>query len=160
MGDRAVPYLLPAGATRVEDAMLPFKLVAADSDGLISVCEFTLPGWSSGPVLHSHDSVDEGFLVVSGEVEMQLGDARRRAGPGDFAWVPRGTAHTFANASAEPLHVVGFATPGGIEHLFAEQWQYLAGVESPDPAVLDEMGRRHGSPTLGPPIRATNAPAE
>ena len=42
--DRSDPYLLPAGATRVEDATLPFKLVAADSDGLISVCEFTLPG--------------------------------------------------------------------------------------------------------------------
>ena len=28
--------------------MLPFKLVADDSAGLISVCEFTLPRWSSG----------------------------------------------------------------------------------------------------------------
>ena len=42
--DRSDPYLLPAGAIRVEDAMLPFKLVAADSDGLISVCESPLPG--------------------------------------------------------------------------------------------------------------------
>lgn len=38
--------------------MLPFKLVADDSGGLISVCEFTCRGWSSGPVLHRHDAVD------------------------------------------------------------------------------------------------------
>src|SRR6187200_3464623 len=144
MGDRTDPYLLPAGATRVEGAMLPFKLLAADSGGLISVCEFTLPGWSSGPVLHAHDAVDEGLFVVSGALEMQLGDERQAAAAGDFAWVPRGTAHTFASASPEPLHIVGFATPGGIEHLFAEQWQYLTSVEAPDPEVLAEMGVRHG----------------
>ena len=160
MGDRTDPFLLPAGATRVEGAMLPFKLLAADSGGLISVCEFILTGWSSGPVLHAHDAVDEGFFVVSGALEMQLGDERRTAAAGDFAWVPRGTAHTFASASPDPLHIVGFATPGGIEHLFAEQWQYLTSVEEPDPEVLAEMGVRHGAPTLGPPIRATNAPAD
>jgi mannose-6-phosphate isomerase-like protein (cupin superfamily) len=158
VGDRSDPYLLPAGATRVEGAMLPFKVVAGDSDGLISVCEFTLPGWASGPVLHAHDAVDEGFFVVSGALEMQLGDERRAAAAGDFAWVPRGTAHTFANASPEPLHVIGFATPGGIEHQFAEQWEYLTSVDEPDPQVLDEIGTRHGAPTLGPPIRATNVP--
>jgi hypothetical protein len=64
MSERAKPYLLPAGATRRERAMLPFKLVADDSGGLISVCEFAQPGWSSGPVLHRHDAVDEGFFVT------------------------------------------------------------------------------------------------
>jgi hypothetical protein len=57
------------------------------------------------------------------------------------------------------VHVVGFATPGGIEHLFAEQFEYLSSLDGPpDPAVMDEMGLRHGAPTLGPPIIATNAP--
>lgn len=96
--------------------------------------------------------------MVSGAIEMQLGDERREAAAGDFAWVPRGTAHTLANASPDPLHVIGFATPGGIEHQFAEQWQYLMSVDEPDPEVLDEIGMRHGAPTLGPPIRATNVP--
>jgi mannose-6-phosphate isomerase-like protein (cupin superfamily) len=157
--ERAKPYLLPAAATRRERAMLPFKLVADDSGGLISVCEFTLPGWSSGPVLHRHDAVDEGFFVVTGVLEFQLGDDRLVANAGDFAWVPRGTAHTFASASANPVHIVGFATPGGIEHLFAEQFEYLSALDGPpDPALMDEMGLRHGAPTLGPPITATNAP--
>jgi quercetin dioxygenase-like cupin family protein len=149
-------YLLPAGETRLEHAMVPFKVLADDSGGAISVCEFVLPAWSSGPVLHRHDAVDEGFYVVSGQLELQLGSERRPAGAGDFAWVPRGTAHTFACAGDDPVHVVAFACPGGIEHLFAEQHAYLAGLEGPpDPQVLDEMGLRHGAPTVGPPITPT-----
>jgi uncharacterized RmlC-like cupin family protein len=160
MSDRSEPFLLGAGDTRVAGAILPFKLLASDSGGLISVCEFTLPGWASGPVLHLHEDVDEGHFVVSGRLEVQLGDERLTATTGDFAWVPRGTAHAFACASPEPVHVLSFATPGGIEHLFAEQWQYLSELtEPPDPAVLAEIGRRHKAPTLGPPIRAANAPA-
>ncbi len=153
------PYLLPAGETRLANAMLPFKILAEDSDGAISVCEFVLPSWSSGPVLHRHDGVDEGFFVVSGRLEFQLDDARKPAGAGDFAWVPRGTAHTFACAGDDPVHVVAFACPGGIEHLFAEQHTYLSTLDGPpDPKVLDEMGLRHGAPALGPPITASNAP--
>lgn len=33
--------------------MLPFKVVAADSDGLLSVCELTLGPWDSGPPIRS-----------------------------------------------------------------------------------------------------------
>ena len=153
------PYVLSAGGTRLEGAMLPFKVLAEDSGGAISICEFLLPGWSSGPVLHRHDAVDEGFFVVSGRLELQLDEVRRPAGAGDFAWVPRGTAHTFACAGEDPVHVVAFACPGGIEHLFTEQHTYLAGLQGPpDPGVLEGIGLRHGSPTVGPPITARNAP--
>ncbi len=159
MVERAEPFLLTAGDTRTEGAILPFKLLARDTGGALSLCEFTLPGWAPGPVLHMHEDVDEGHFVVSGRLEVQLGEDRLTASAGDFAWVPRGTAHAFASASAESVHVLSFALPGGIEHLFAEQWQYLSAASGPpDPEVLAEIGRRHGAPTLGPPIRAAGAP--
>jgi quercetin dioxygenase-like cupin family protein len=140
--------------------MLPFKLLSDDSRGQLSICEFTFPAWSSGPVYHRHDNIDEGFVVVSGVLEFQLDGSRIAASSGDFAWVPRGTAHTFACASEDPVHVLAFATPGGIEHLFAEQWQYLAELDGslPDAVVMDEIGKQHGAETLGPPITASNAP--
>ena len=47
------------------------------------------------------------------------------------------------------VHVLALATPGGIEDLFAEQYEYLTSLDGPpDLAVLDEMGQRHGSPTV------------
>jgi mannose-6-phosphate isomerase-like protein (cupin superfamily) len=153
-------FALEPGGNRRPGAMLPFKLTADDSGGRLSVCEFTLDGWESGPVLHMHAGVDEAFFVVSGRLEAQLGEGRVQVDAGAFLWVPRGTAHSFANAGPELVHVVGMATPGGIEHLFAEQDAYFSNLQGPpDPVVLDEMGVRHGSPTLGPPIRATGAPA-
>ncbi len=160
MEDRAAPYVLAPGESRRQDAILPFKALASDTGGLLSVCEFTLGPWESGPVLHMHTSVDEGFYVVAGELELQLDDQRRQAAAGGFVWVPRGTAHAFANAGPEPLHVLALAMPGGVEELFAEQAAYFATIQGPpDPEVLDQIGVRHGAPTLGPPIRASDAPS-
>jgi mannose-6-phosphate isomerase-like protein (cupin superfamily) len=157
---RAAPYALAPGESRRHDAILPFKALASDTGGLLSVCEFTLGAWESGPVLHRHTSVDEAFYVVAGHLEAQLDDERVQAAAGGFLWVPRGTAHAFANAGPQPLHVLAVALPGGVEALFAEQAAYLASVQGPpDPQVLDQIGARHGAPTLGPPIHATNAPS-
>ena len=132
MEDRAAPCVLAAGETRRDDAILPFKALADDTGGLLSVCEFTLGGWESGPVLH-HDAVDEAFYVVAGRLEAQLDDRR--------------------------VQVLALALPGGVEELFAEQAAYLASVQGPpDPSVLDQIGVRHGAPTVGPPIRSHSAP--
>ncbi len=159
MDDRAAPYVLAAGESRRDDAILPFKALAADTGGRLSACEFTLGGWEPGPVLHKHDQVDEAFYVIRGKLEAQLGDRRVQAEAGGFLWVPRGTAPTFANAGPEPVQVLALALPGGVEELFAEQAAYLTSVKGPpDPSVLEEIGTRHGAPTLGPPIRSKDAP--
>jgi hypothetical protein len=71
-----------------------------------------------------------------------------------------GTAHAFANGGPGPLHVLALAMPGGVEELFAEQAAYFTTLQGPpDPEVLDQIGVRHGAPTLGPPIRASDAPS-
>jgi mannose-6-phosphate isomerase-like protein (cupin superfamily) len=157
--DRAAPYVLAAGETRRDDAILPFKALASDTGGLLSVCEFSLGGWETGPVLHRHDAVDEAFYVVAGRLEAQLDDQRVQVAAGGFLWVPRGTAHTFANAGPDPVHVLAprpsrrgrgaVRRAGGLPRL------------GPGPSrshVLDEIGVRHGAPTVGPPIRSENAP--
>jgi hypothetical protein len=97
--------------------------------------------------------------VVAGRLEAQLDDRRVQVAAGGFLWVPRGTAHTFANAGPDPVQVLALALPGGVEELFAERAAYLASVQGPpDPGVLDEIGVRHGAPTVGPPIRSHSAP--
>ena len=129
MNHRAAPYVLGAGQSRRDDAISPFKALASDTGGLLSAFEVTLGPWESGPVLHTHTGVDEAFYVVAGKLEAQLDDRRVQAGAGGFLWVPRGTAHSFANAGPEPVQVLALALPGGIEELFAEQAAYLSSVQ-------------------------------
>ena len=42
---------------------------------------------------HQHDDEDELFLVVRGQLVIQLRDGDVRIGPGEFYVVPRGTPH-------------------------------------------------------------------
>jgi quercetin dioxygenase-like cupin family protein len=42
---------------------------------------------------HQHDEEDELFLVVRGQLVIQLRDGDVRIGPGEFYVVPRGTPH-------------------------------------------------------------------
>jgi mannose-6-phosphate isomerase-like protein (cupin superfamily) len=161
MASSGSPFVVPPGDTRVERAILAFKASAADTHGALSVCEFRLGPWESGPVLHQHDATDEGFFVVTGILEAQLGQDRVQAPEGSFVWVPGGIAHTFANGGPEPLHVLALALPGGIEDLFTEQAAYFASLDGPpDFEVLREMGERHGAITVGPPISSREVPGE
>ncbi len=159
MSGVAEPFVVRPGQSRVDGAILPFKASAADTGGQLSVCEFKLGPWEQGPVLHKHDETDEGFYVIAGVLEAQLGEQRVQADAGSFVWVPRGIPHAFANAGPDELHVLSLVLPGGIEALFAEQATYFSNLDGPpDPVALDEMGRRHGAHTLGPPIVAEGAP--
>ena len=160
MAERAAPYLVGGGESRRDGALLPVKARAADTDGALSVCEFTFGPWDAGPVLHVHASVDEALYVVSGTLLTQLGEQRSEAGAGTFVWMPRGVGHTFSNAGPDPVRVLAIAVPGGLEEMFAEQAAYLASLQGPpDPDVLADIGARHGATTLGPPTRAAGAPA-
>jgi mannose-6-phosphate isomerase-like protein (cupin superfamily) len=160
VGGQPGAFVVPPGDTRVDGAILAFKASAADTRGALSVCEFRLGPWESGPVLHKHEATDEGFFVVSGVLEAQLGEGRVQAASGSFVWVPGGVAHAFANGGPDPLQVLALALPGGIEELFREQAAYFATLDGapPDVEVLREMGERYGAPTLGPPIRSASAP--
>jgi mannose-6-phosphate isomerase-like protein (cupin superfamily) len=159
---RADCYVLGSSEGRDVPQGLPgFKIRARDSGGLVSFFEFSLAAWESGPDLHLHVASDESFYVLSGVLEMQVGEQRHLLGAGEFAWVPRGMAHTFANAGPDAAHALTIATPGGIEDFFVEQSRYLASsAGDPDRAVLAEIRERHGGALLGPPIRARGAPRE
>ncbi|MBV9161597.1 MAG: cupin domain-containing protein [Pseudonocardiales bacterium] len=97
--------------------------------------------------------------MLSGELELQIGDERSIVSPGGFAWVPRGTPHTFANAGEVAARGITIATPGGIERMFEELAEYIASTNNrPQQGELDAIRHRHDGATLGPPIRSSRAP--
>jgi quercetin dioxygenase-like cupin family protein len=133
--------------------MVDIKAGRADTGGSVTVSEFALPAWSRGPVLHLHDAVDEALYVLTGRLDLQLGDQRLFVEAGDFVWMPHGVQHGFSCASDDEARALALALPGGLETMFREQAGYLAGAgDGLDPAELDRIGRRHGARTIGPPL--------
>ena len=70
-------------------------------------------------VWHSHDDTDELFLVIEGELTIQLRDGDVPLGPGQLYVVPRGVEHCpvatarSARCSIEPAGVVNTGDAGG-----------------------------------------------
>jgi uncharacterized cupin superfamily protein len=157
MSDRAFPFVLGPAESGGGKASTSFKVRTDDTAGLLSVFEFTLAAWESGPVLHLHKASDESFYMLSSELELQIGDERSIVSPGGFAWVPRGTPHTFANTGEAATRGTTIATPGGIERMFQELAEYVASTNGrPDQHELDAIRHRHGEATLGPMPRSLN----
>ncbi len=129
---------------------ITFKVVGEDTAGLLAFVEYEAAPGSPGTSLHSHDGHEEGFYVVEGVLDMQLGDAVLQARPGAFVFVPRHVPHAFWNAGAEPCRFVATFSPPGFERFFEEQTALLARGTPPAPSELDALARRHGLRVLGP----------
>lgn len=102
----------------------------------------------SGPPLHIHRDQDDSFFVLKGILTVQVGDELHELGPGDFATVPPGVAHTFDNIhkDQQPVTVCNLVTPGGLDALFRDM--HAAG------AFTETMRERHGLTVAGPTIGA------
>jgi mannose-6-phosphate isomerase-like protein (cupin superfamily) len=93
-------------------------LVDADATGQrLSVLSCEAPAGEAGPPLHVHPGTDELFLVQGGTLLLYADGATHRLDAGAAAFVPRGTAHTFASGPGEPVRFLTVHTPGGFEQM-------------------------------------------
>jgi mannose-6-phosphate isomerase-like protein (cupin superfamily) len=142
-GDPTIPapYALPAGdgeRIAMRGNTITLKATAASTGGVLMLSEVeAMPG--GGPPLHVHDSEDEWFYVLEGTFDIVLGDRVVRAGPGDFAFVPHGTPHRFANAGSGPARIIAAVSPGGLEDFFR-----AAGGDHRSEEMFESAGGDHG----------------
>lgn len=119
---------------------LTFKATAETTHGALTLIECdAAPG--GGPPPHVHEREDEAFYVLDGAFEIQLGDEVMRAGPGDFAFVPRGMVHRFANVGDAPARILIAFTPGGIEEFFRAAGTPASGDGPAPPLDAAEIAR-------------------
>ncbi|WP_040766018.1 cupin domain-containing protein [Tsukamurella sp. 1534] len=110
----------PAQAVDLKDKLSLFsehwspKVIARMNDYEIKVVKL-----DGEFVWHSHQDTDEMFLVLSGELEIQLRDQTVTVGPGQLYVVPRGVEHRPTASSEvhaviiEPAGVVNTGDAGG-----------------------------------------------
>lgn len=96
--------------------------------------------------MHIHPAFDETFYVLDGTLAFRLGDNTRDVSSGTVAFVPRGTAHTFANPGDQPARILVLVTPGGFERYFEELIASInAGDGVPAAEELAALRIAHGS---------------
>ncbi|MET9232400.1 cupin domain-containing protein [Lentzea sp. NPDC003310] len=107
-------------------------------------------GYNSPAHLHLDD--DETFLVLEGELRVEVGGQARAAGPGSVAFLPRNLAHAFVVTSPQARFLT-LHTPAGFEKFVVEAGTPTRPAEElpPDPAALGAMAAAYGIEIVGPP---------
>jgi mannose-6-phosphate isomerase-like protein (cupin superfamily) len=83
------------------------------------VADWSDPGTHPGrPIagLHIHHADDEAWIVLEGRLGFRVADEERSVSAGESLLVPRGTPHSYWNASSEPARYLLVMTPR-IHHL-------------------------------------------
>jgi quercetin dioxygenase-like cupin family protein len=133
------------------DTRMSVKAGGEQTNGAFMFLEWSAPA-GFGPPLHRHD---EAFYLLEGGIQVDCGDKRWRAGPGDFVFLPRGIPHTFV-VSDGPVRGLQITAPAGFERFIEELGRPAEGPGLPAPAPPDvptliEVSERYGYQTLGPP---------
>ena len=111
-----------------------------DGMGSLAVLESTVGAGFPGPVLHLHEQMVDSFYVREGTLTLQLDGDTVEAGPGTFALVPPGNAHTFSNPGEEPVSLLNLMAPAGVERYLRE----VAAFPGPlDPAKMAEIASKY-----------------
>lgn len=140
------------------NTVMEIKASAVTTDGHLSLIEARAPV-GFGPALHVHHDEHEAFYVLEGQLELICGGVRTVAGPGAFAFLPRGIAHTFHVVGDRPVRMLSIGVPGGLESFFREAGRPAEGTGLPpeapvDVAALQAIAARHNLEFVGPPLAA------
>jgi quercetin dioxygenase-like cupin family protein len=110
-----------------------------------------LPPGSDGPPPHVHRIYDEAFYVLGGSVLFTSDGTSQECPAGSFVFVPRGTAHSFANPSATAASLLVVTTPRAIQ-LVERAYELMDDEGRPvDVGALQALFASHDSEILGPP---------
>jgi quercetin dioxygenase-like cupin family protein len=132
---------------------LTFRARSEQTGGALTALE-SVAAQGEGPPLHRHPREDECVYVLEGDFRFVLEGEIHMAPTGTFVFIPRGTSHTWQNASGGPARLLAVFTPAapGMERFF-ERAAELGDRERPAEAFAKLAGDA-GMDVLGPPLGA------
>ena len=123
------------------------KISAKDTDGLLSIFEYT-GNVKGGPPLHIHLKQDEIFFIVEGDYIFKVGDERYKLTKGDTIFLPGNVPHTFAQTSEKGKMYFMFQPSGKMEDYFRKLASFKA---QPNPEEGAKLFADHEMIVVGPP---------
>ena len=133
------------------------SITIAKADGATTgdafvVAETTLQQGGFAPPLHLHREIAEALYVLSGRLDLQVGDDHRIAVPGTFVGIPAGVAHTMSVAGEEPVKMLMIlSNPARALQLIDTLEQAFADGE-PDPETTGRLLARIDMDLLPPAV--------
>ena len=118
-----------------------FLVTGAESGGSLFAMDCVL-GPGGGPPPHRHLAEDELFHVYEGEVEFTVEAETHVIRAGCSAFIPKGAAHAYVNATVTPARMLTVYTPAGMEGWFREVCTPVGDPSLPAPAVTPELVER------------------
>lgn len=160
---------IPSGREKVlwmRNFLIECRAVAEDTDGALSLMEFTVAP-DDGPPMHTHHLEHETFFVLEGTFLIQIGERQYEVNRGGCVFGARETQHGFVNTGTTAGKLLVIATPAGLEGYFEESGGIAKATTLPPPAgavdmeLATRLGRKFGFDVVGPPLRraAVQAPA-
>jgi quercetin dioxygenase-like cupin family protein/catechol 2,3-dioxygenase-like lactoylglutathione lyase family enzyme len=130
-----------------------------------AVVELTVPPGGSPPQ-HVHESLDDSFLILDGEVVVRCGEQTFVARPGAYVALPHGVPHTFRVTSASPARMLLVHADDSflqfVEALGTPASEHVLPPPGQDDLDLDTVMRAsaaHGAPVVGAPLQEAEARA-
>lgn len=132
---------VPAGAGAAywgPGNQLTFLVTGKETGGAFFLAEMSVvPG--GGPPPHIHHREDESFHILEGTLTIQVGGNTITASAGDFAFLPRGIAHSFKNTGAGHAKALVLITPAGLEGFFKEVFEPATDRSAAFPAAMEGL---------------------
>lgn len=118
-----------------------FKVTGKQTNGAFTVVDQIIQP-QGGPPPHVHHREDEAFYVLEGKFSFLCGEKSSVLETGSFAYIPKGTVHTFKNIDGKPGRLLVTITPAGLEEFFYSIGTAADDFTTPpafDPAVIDKL---------------------
>ena len=141
--------------------LVEVKLTRQESGETMSIVDISAPP-EDMPPLHVHQTDDEAWAVLEGEVSFFVGsDDPIRVPAGGVAFGPKGVAHTYRVESDQPARMLAICTPGEFADFVVAASRPAERPELPplppgppsdaEAAEIAELAGQHGIELLGPP---------
>lgn len=129
------------------------------------VLELTVPPGGSPPQ-HVHDTLDDSFFLLDGEVVVRCGERTVLARPGSYVVLPHGVDHTFRVTSGVPARLLLVHADDSFLSFVEELGRPTSEHTLPPPGAVDididtvvRASAEHGSPIIGPSLAEDEARA-
>lgn len=129
---RTVSIVAPNQGEMVDMLFDRYRFLATSetTNGGYAVIEaFVPPG--GGPPPHVHSREEEGFYILEGEMTFRAVGREIRLAAGGFINLPVGVKHSFRNESSQPVKMLIFVAPSGIERMFRQAGRAVSDQDAP-----------------------------